>query len=189
MTGLYQASGSAVSLAVYVVPCVRFTRFVRLFCLLSRCNTRYGWLVRPYPMGTFTPQETPSFAWRTNAGRQARLAAGARDERTLEAVACTPCCDTKSQGWLSGMKYGPDLLFHQQYPTRYGSKVTRCQKPSDKGPTVTRLAPEPRGNGVSASIRRRWDWMDGMVNTGELSINVVNRNKPKMLRGLSQKAL
>jgi hypothetical protein len=30
----------------------------------------------------------------------------------------------------------PDLLFHQQYSTRYGSKVTRCQKPSDKGPTV-----------------------------------------------------
>ena len=34
--------------------------------LLHRCNTRYGWLARPYPVGTFTPQETPSFAWRTN---------------------------------------------------------------------------------------------------------------------------
>jgi hypothetical protein len=31
--------------------------------------------------------------------------------------------------------------------------------------------------------------MDGMVNTRELSINVVMSNKPKMLRGLSQKAL
>jgi hypothetical protein len=31
--------------------------------------------------------------------------------------------------------------------------------------------------------------MDGMVNTCELSINVVMSNKPKMLRGLSQKAL
>jgi hypothetical protein len=30
LTGLYQASGSAVSLTVYVVPCVRFTRVVRL---------------------------------------------------------------------------------------------------------------------------------------------------------------
>ena len=29
--------------------------------------------------------------------------------------------------------------------------------------------------------------MDGMVNTGELSINVVTRGKPKMLRGLGQK--
>src|SRR5712692_1083343 len=85
------------------------------------------------------------------------------------------------------MSYRPDLLFHQQYPTRYGSKVTRCQMPSDTEPTVTRLASEPRGNGVSASIRRRWGWMDGMVNTCELSINVVKRHKPKMLRGLSQK--
>ena len=30
--------------------------------------------------------------------------------------------------------------------------------------------------------------MDGMVNTCELSINVVMSDKPKMLRGLSQKA-
>ena len=29
--------------------------------------------------------------------------------------------------------------------------------------------------------------MDGMVNPGELSINAVIRNKPKMLTGLSQK--
>src|SRR5712692_880200 len=25
--------------------------------LLHRCNTRYGWLVRPSPVGTCTPQE------------------------------------------------------------------------------------------------------------------------------------
>ena len=31
--------------------------------------------------------------------------------------------------------------------------------------------------------------MDGMVNTCELSINVVMSDKPKMLLGLSQKAL
>src|SRR5712691_11576872 len=84
------------------------------------------------------------------------------------------------------MEYRPDLLFHQQYPTRYGSKVTRCQMPSDKVPTVTRLAPEPRGDGVSASIRRRWGWIGGMVNTGELLINVVTSGKPKMLTGLGQ---
>ena len=29
--------------------------------------------------------------------------------------------------------------------------------------------------------------MDGMVNRGELSLNVVTTSKPKMLRGLSQK--
>src|SRR5712691_741258 len=85
------------------------------------------------------------------------------------------------------MLYRPNLLFHQQYPTWYGSKVTRCQMPTDSVPTVIRLTPEPRGNGVSASIRRRWGWMDGMVNTCELSINVVKSDKPKMLTGLSQK--
>jgi hypothetical protein len=84
------------------------------------------------------------------------------------------------------MLYRPDLLFHQQYPTWYGSKVTRCQMPTDTVPTVTRLAPEPRGDGVSASIRRRGGWMDGRVNRRELSIHVVKRNKPKMLMGLSQ---
>src|SRR5215472_9007291 len=58
--------------------------------------------------------------------------------------------------------------------------------PSDNVPTVTRLTPEPRGNGVSASIRRRWGGMDGMVNTCELLINVVTSGKPKMPRGLGQ---
>ena len=85
------------------------------------------------------------------------------------------------------MLYRPDLLFHQQYPTWYGSKVTRGQMPTDKAPTVTRLTPEPRGKGVSASIKRSWGRMDGMVNTRKLSINVVKSCKPKMLTGLSPK--
>jgi len=38
--------------------------------LLSNCNTRYGWLVGPYPAGTLTLQEAPSFAWRTNVAAQ-----------------------------------------------------------------------------------------------------------------------
>ncbi len=46
-----------------------------------------------------------------------------------------------------------------------------------------------REKGVCASIRRRRGWMDGRVNTCELSIHVVMSDKPKMLRGLSQKAL
>jgi len=40
--------------------------------LLNNCNTRYEWLVRPYSAGTFTLQETPSFAWRTNVWHQRR---------------------------------------------------------------------------------------------------------------------
>ena len=47
-------------------------------------TTRYGWVARPSPTGTFTLQETPSLSWRDNATLQARLKAGA--QRTLEAV-------------------------------------------------------------------------------------------------------
>ena len=57
-------------------------------------KTRYGWVPSPYPTGTFTLQETPSLSWRDHAGRQARLKADARHERTLEAVACTPLFGT-----------------------------------------------------------------------------------------------
>ena len=35
--------------------------------LRNRRNTRYGLLVKLYPMGTYTPKEAPSCAWRTNA--------------------------------------------------------------------------------------------------------------------------
>ena len=67
LSRLYQASGSAISPAAYTVLCVRFSSFVRSVNLLQNCNTRYGWLVKPYPVGTSTPQEAPSFAWRTTA--------------------------------------------------------------------------------------------------------------------------
>lgn len=33
--------------------------------LLRKCNTRYGWVATPYPVGTRTRQEAPGFAWRT----------------------------------------------------------------------------------------------------------------------------
>src|SRR5204862_232762 len=59
--------------------------------LLHRCNTRYGWLVRPDPVGTSTLQETPSFAWRTNATLQARRAAGAR-ELGKDKAQCLAAC-------------------------------------------------------------------------------------------------
>ena len=36
--------------------------------LLHRCNTRSEWLVRPSSAGTYTLQEAPRCAWRTNAG-------------------------------------------------------------------------------------------------------------------------
>jgi hypothetical protein len=35
--------------------------FCSVLNIFHNCNTRYGWLVRPYPTGTYTLQETPSF--------------------------------------------------------------------------------------------------------------------------------
>ncbi len=56
-------------------------------------------------------------------------------------------------------------------------------------PTVVRRAPNPRGAGVTASIRRRGARVQGMVSICELSINTVKTDQPKMLTGWSQKAL
>ena len=45
---------------------------LHLFCssrnakLRHRRNTRYGWVANPYPTGTYTLQDAPSFAWRSN---------------------------------------------------------------------------------------------------------------------------
>ena len=46
-------------------PVYASVRIVQTSVLLYDCNTRYEWLVRPYSPGTFTLEETPSFAWRT----------------------------------------------------------------------------------------------------------------------------
>ena len=73
------------------------------FHLLHRCNTRYRWLVRPYLAGTCTLQETPSCAWRTNAGPQAPPRAAATQERRLLAVACRPML-----GWSASWGCGWD---------------------------------------------------------------------------------
>ncbi|MEJ1472452.1 MAG: hypothetical protein RPU59_15525, partial [Candidatus Sedimenticola sp. (ex Thyasira tokunagai)] len=35
--------------------------------LRHKRNTQYGWVANPYPTGTFTLQDAPSFAWRANA--------------------------------------------------------------------------------------------------------------------------
>jgi hypothetical protein len=73
--------------------------------LLYNCNTRYEWLVRPCSPGTFTLEETPSFAWRTNGVRYPRVG-GTRQHpfdgtglsyenclktRRLPPVGCTLC--------------------------------------------------------------------------------------------------
>jgi hypothetical protein len=45
----------------------------KYFLLLRhRRNTRYGWATIPYPTGTCTLQDAPSFAWRSNAATVGR---------------------------------------------------------------------------------------------------------------------
>ena len=85
----YRLTGLSQALGMCGLPCglrgsLCTLHLVRsgLCSLLSRCNTRYGWLVRPYPVGTSTPQE-----------RQASLGA-----RTMS----LSCCRTPGQGEAVG---------------------------------------------------------------------------------------
>jgi len=60
-------SGSATSPTAYRILCVRLPRLCsRVTPLRDGINTRYGRVANPYPTGTSTPQETPSFARRDN---------------------------------------------------------------------------------------------------------------------------
>ena len=71
-SGLYQTSGRCgLPYGLHGSLCTLQTfRSVRLTTfLLQICNTRYGWLVRPYPAGTCTLQEAPSLSWRTRVCR------------------------------------------------------------------------------------------------------------------------
>ena len=84
-------SGDAAPPAAYRMLCRRFVHLVpRSSRLRHGRKTRYGWVATPYPTRTFTLQETPSFSWRDNARPELRLEAGARHERTLEAVSSRP---------------------------------------------------------------------------------------------------
>ena len=62
-------SGCAITPTAYRILCLRFTCFVRqLPCRLHhRRKTRYGRVTNPYPTGTFTPKDMPSFPRRDNA--------------------------------------------------------------------------------------------------------------------------
>lgn len=76
----------------YRLLCVRFTCLVHaphslltIRALRRRCNTRYGWVVSPYPTGTRTPQDTPSFAWHNNDPHQRAVHAS---EAPLTRIRC-----------------------------------------------------------------------------------------------------
>ena len=70
-------SGCATTPAAYRILCLRLTCFVRDSALRHRSKTRYGWVASPCPTGTYTPQDTPSFARRDNVKAQGRAACGA----------------------------------------------------------------------------------------------------------------
>ena len=67
---LYQHFRVHVTPMAYRILCLRLTCFVRDSALRHRSKTRYGWVASPFPMGTFTPQDTPSFARRDNVALQ-----------------------------------------------------------------------------------------------------------------------
>ena len=57
--------------SVYASPVL----FADLLGLRHRRKTRYGWVANPYPTGTFTLQDMPSFARRDNDSDEPRLTA------------------------------------------------------------------------------------------------------------------
>jgi len=88
-------SGSAISPTAYGILCLRFTRFVRRHpCRLRhRRKTRYGWVASPYPTGTSTPKDMPSFARRDNG--EVRGRATRQDSRRKDAPTPTNRCLSK----------------------------------------------------------------------------------------------
>ena len=93
--GCTSTSGSTASPMAYRLLCVRFTALVHaphspltIRALRRRCNTRYGWVVSPYPTGTRTPQDTPSFAWHNNETRIGRAARRLRKATAIQGVGC-----------------------------------------------------------------------------------------------------
>jgi len=60
-------SGRANTPTAYKILCLRLVHLVRASLSLRHGpKTRYGWMASPYPTGTFTLQDTPSFARRDN---------------------------------------------------------------------------------------------------------------------------
>ena len=81
----------------YMILCVRLPHTIvrRLPDSLNEINTRYGWLVRPYPTRTFTLQDTLSFAQRDNAPFSRNLCGGACVLQMGAQRACTQATPRK----------------------------------------------------------------------------------------------
>ena len=105
--------------------------------------------------------------------------------------AYTSRCDSKSRYRLSStLEKRLDLPPHRQYPMGKCGKVTNRMKHPDNGSSVERTGNQPAREGSLCKHQGGGGArVDRMVSKCELSINVVSRNKPKMLIGLSQKAM
>jgi hypothetical protein len=112
LTRLKSLQGGANTPLAYKMLCVRFTYVVherssvRTSTSLSfiGANTRYGWVVSPYPTGTFTRQEAPSCAWRTitcpslGLTGKARLCSPRSSSSTSSSPSSHPRADTAILG-------------------------------------------------------------------------------------------
>jgi len=93
---------------------IYFPVYASCGCYQLPRNTRYGWVASPYPAGTFTLQEAPSFAWRTNVAPASDVSL----ERTRE-----------SEMWRSPSRYSgaalDPLLGDVGLPRKRGHEVKR----------------------------------------------------------------
>jgi hypothetical protein len=101
-------SGRAVTPTAYRILCLRFAQilFVVSPSLLSPLSTgrktRYGWLAKPYPAGTFTLQETPSFLGAKRLTAYRCQVQGAESQATLTGLARLPDQPCPRQGCQVG---------------------------------------------------------------------------------------
>ena len=115
----------------------------RLSPLRNGTNTRYGWAANPYPTGTSTQQETPSFARRdsVNAGLDQAVFARVPDGMTCVAVPCNRIDMQQRAALPIPQAQGPVVPGVEQPPAVWGEGA---------GPHPALVA------GQGAQCRRRW---------------------------------
>ena len=97
--------------------------------LRHRSKTRYGWVANPFPTGTFTLQDAPSFAWRDN---------GSGDHRAV--------FWTGASSWLCAA-FEVEILASGLIFQILSSSPAQPPKPffASNTPTTSRFSPTPPG--------------------------------------------
>ncbi len=136
-------------------------------------NTRYGRAANPYPTGTFTRQETPSFARRdnvkANAARAPTALASYHDARgarslfsqRLALFCCLHRCQQRRLRLTTILHRGqprclrPTAILHCGQPRRLRpTTIIHCRDPQGLRPTTIRLCREPRRLRLTAILHR-----------------------------------